>query len=755
MDPPMSTQTALSICSPGNKFGPYKSPQTLLGDCSQSDKTAPCEVPKKAVKKCSQGDKTGPCELPQMAFNESSQGPGDEIGPCEMPKIAVSDCSQRDESESTLPLSPQTRVSDCSHGDESESTLSVSPKAPLSDSSQGDEEQEPQTSVIEKAFKSEEHFRIQQKFEELHWEISTALEERVNQGKNLEPYMDSLLASHDEVRKRLQNHKRHLCHLVELYHEHQMDILKTQYNHLLQQTLLVKTEAMNYEASLADLQNQASDHLVKMERGTEADTPQLGLMTRDLQHIREMFEFLSQWKPAGPVPRQVVTADLPEVGIGDLHGLMGTVDLSEDMDHHSDLPVPGQQCLAGKSWEQLVLGDAPTPNVAVSEHVLDNLTVNTDMTVNRHLHSRMMTSKRRPVLHEEHHATKEYIASVRKKGPVQKKQKVKKGPLTAEKKAQGREMIQSISRDMQATRVSQHSAAQTHQWVSITTPPGSSPVVVSRQGSVPTAIAPMPGGRVWVLYRNEQIMDMLDESGKVCYSTRIGRCPFLLAPYGATDVLVAHGSPKSLMLYAKGQNCYVLFGRFEYKSIAATTSGIAVCSANRVFWVPVEGKMNWIKVYGGPNKLHSFSSLTIMMYKGKHVICVADKRGVVYFFQQETSDTFTAYPPFGFEKGMKSGSRKQKKRPFTPVCVSCHPTGFLAVLDAASDSVYIINTRKMFESGLTGSQCVTSVISADKLCCGVPLLIAFAVGDREEEDPKLWVGTKSELCLTPLIFLPW
>ncbi|XP_076444109.1 uncharacterized protein LOC143282376 [Babylonia areolata] len=411
-----SPQTAANECSQGDETGPCESPQTAANECSQGDETGPCESPQTAANECSQGDETGPCESPKTAANECSQG--DETGPCESPQTAANECSQGDE---TGPCeSPQTAAKECSQGGESESTLPVSPQTPLGDCSQGDEEQEPQISGRENAFKSEEHQRIQQKVEELHLEISAALEECRNQrnkfDSNMHSYWDSISASYKKVLKGLRIHKEQLTCLIELsfldHHESAHDL----YQKLLQGIHTAESEATKYKASLMDLQKWASDHLVKMERGTEVDTPQLGLIARELQHVREMFRDLCSKKPDIQVPRQLLTGNFPELTFDNLYNIVGYVELSEDTDLPTDEQnpedendEPGSDCEEDDATSELCEKCPQTADKAVMTNPTESEIPRT--TVSEHLRIQQKVGE----FHQEISAALEVCVNQRKK----------------------------------------------------------------------------------------------------------------------------------------------------------------------------------------------------------------------------------------------------------------------------------------------------------------------------------------------------
>ncbi|KAL8586232.1 hypothetical protein ACOMHN_021497 [Nucella lapillus] len=654
-----------------------------------------------------------------------------------------------------------------------------------------------------------------QQLRELSRGMSGALNEAVKLSGSARPYLDLLRGNHSKVKKRLEDHTCHLHQLIDLHHRRQMDSLKTLYQQLLEQCLVARTEEKNYEARLVDLQKQVAVRLGGTDGQTESEGRQRRLTLKELQ---QAWSGLAQQKPAAQVRGREVEAVLPDVTFADLHGLMGTVTLSQDGHPHSDRPVPHEECPAG-----LVPHECPDPRLGTTPR--DNLT---QATVPESLNK--TPSQASPDSGEKDKAShlslpaqlapgsagskplseascaaapgkganaanstpdgqlrsgKGIFRIYTNKSKSKKKQKglcedggktnkkphvCKKGPLTEEKKAEGRERIVSRRREMEACGgVCEESERQSPHWVSLTVAPSSSPTLVCSLGMKPAAMAPRPDGRLWMLYHHQPCLHLLDECGRVCQITRIRPTPLHLAAYGRADVLVAHDSPQSLMFYTEGQNQFALFGKCKYKAIAAATSGVVVVVGkgmfSLVFWVPLEGEMPWIRVCPGYRQLRSVASLALLTYKGKLLICAADNGGkVVHFFLQESADTFTAFPPLGNavwpsrqsqEQGRKHRWAGRRVQQFSPSCVSAHPAGFLAVLDAGSENVYIVDVRKILESGRIGMDCVVSVICGDSVCVGVPLVIAFGVQEGEE-NPKLWVAAKTgELYISQLQFLSW
>ena len=270
----------------------------------------------------------------------------------------------------------------------------------------------------------------------------------------------------------------------------------------------------------------------------------------------------------------------------------------------------------------------------------------------------------------------------------------------------------------------------------------SPPRRIEGRGKQASGFAPRPDSEVWIVYGNrDPHLDLLTEEGDLLESTRIGGNAMGAASFSDQHVLVSFHSPRcQLMLLDARKEARETFKLpMTSTGLGVGSTGIAVSGYTSLYWIPLDGGQNeWIVKENG-STLKNVCSCDVIIQQGREIVCVADKDGhAVCFYEKLHSGGFASLPPFS-----KAVDSKQTE-PFTPVGVSGHHSGFLAILDSASRSVIIVDVAKNEAA---------SVLPWEQLCEGVPSVIAFAL-NACDEDPKLWVSTASGLLyLTSLAFL--
>lgn len=277
------------------------------------------------------------------------------------------------------------------------------------------------------------------------------------------------------------------------------------------------------------------------------------------------------------------------------------------------------------------------------------------------------------------------------------------------------------------------------------------PIAVWPDGEkpAPTGIAPKTDGTAWMVYRhNSPNLDLVHEEGNVLQSTRIGGNAMHVDVLETGEVVVASVSPRNLRIFNQdGTNERVLSElSFTCTGVAVGSTGIAFSGSKAIFWIALTGGDSAV-VLAKSSDLHNVSSLAVATLQGKELVCAADKGAkAVHFYQKTTTPRgeFAPLPPFRLAAswGVEAAAA------FTPVSVSAHRSGFLAVLDAASRSVFVVDVVKNL---------VVSVIDGEWVCGGgpggVPAVLAFVPMD-EEEEPELWVvSTAGRVCMACLDFL--
>ena len=277
------------------------------------------------------------------------------------------------------------------------------------------------------------------------------------------------------------------------------------------------------------------------------------------------------------------------------------------------------------------------------------------------------------------------------------------------------------------------------------------PIAVWPDGEkpAPTAIAPKADGTAWLVYwHNSPNLDLVHEKGDVLQSTEIGGNAVHVDLLETGEVVVASVSPRNLRIFNEDGTKERVLSELNFRctGVAVGSTGIAFSGSKAIFWIALTGEGSAV-VLSKSSDLHNVCSLAVATAQGKELVCAADKGAkAVHFYQKTTAPRgeFAPLPPFR----LAPWGDVEAAAAFTPVSVSAHRSGFLAVLDAASRSVFVVDVEKNL---------VVSVIDGEWVCGGgpggVPAVLAFVPID-EEEEPELWVvSTAGRVCMACLTFL--
>ena len=260
---------------------------------------------------------------------------------------------------------------------------------------------------------------------------------------------------------------------------------------------------------------------------------------------------------------------------------------------------------------------------------------------------------------------------------------------------------------------------------------GSYSQVVSRLQSQVALIAPAKGNKAWILYgKGKPRLDLIDHVGNVVSSSRLDSMPSHVAAIGKGHALVSFCSRQKLALLQDGTVlCSMpLMEHLHLTSISVGSTGIAVSFTNSLYWFGVGNEKDvWIIPQKKKSKLTGICSTAVLTLDGTELVLAA-VRGTqeVVIFEKEQSH-FTALPSF---KG-----RDYLHAQFSPLCISAHPSGFVAVLDSQSGDVVMLNVRTLE---------MESIIPGGRLCVDVPAVIAFGQDDTKGRI-YLWVCCTSGL----------
>ncbi|PVD19583.1 hypothetical protein C0Q70_20073 [Pomacea canaliculata] len=267
----------------------------------------------------------------------------------------------------------------------------------------------------------------------------------------------------------------------------------------------------------------------------------------------------------------------------------------------------------------------------------------------------------------------------------------------------------------------------------------SSPVTFKGSGKVPTSFAPLPNGQVWLAYGDrDPHIDLMNED-KIIERVRVGGNIYQVSCITDECIALLSQSPYPRLLLIdstkKPSEMHVLDMKTTAFSVGFT--GIAVCGYRSLLWIHLNSGAKELIVSEEDSTFIKTSSCAVMFRDGSEVICVADKGGhAVCFFEKKLKKGAITLEPY---TGAGLHPSDQKKD-FTPISVSAHSAGFLGILDSTTQSVLILDSKLQ----------LTSVISKQHLCCGIPSVIAFSA----DSSCKLWVASEpGPLCLAPLLLL--
>lgn len=274
------------------------------------------------------------------------------------------------------------------------------------------------------------------------------------------------------------------------------------------------------------------------------------------------------------------------------------------------------------------------------------------------------------------------------------------------------------------------------------------PRKIKVRGKEATGFAPRLGGEVWMVYGfRDPHIDLICQDGNILETTRIGGNAMHAAGFNDDHILVSFNSPccqlKLLDVNKEPRETFKL--PFPPTGLGVGSTGIVTSSRKALYWIPLDGDVDeWIVKQEGSPLMDVCSCDVLIMPQGKEIVCAADKGGQqVVFYEKANDGKFVALTPF-----TNSSTETEEVKPpgFTPVCVSAHTSGLLAILDSAKQKVLIAD--------LTEGYCrVISIIDERQLCHGVPSVVTFALNSYEE-DPKLWVSSNDGyVYLSTLLFL--
>ncbi|KAK7116194.1 titin homolog [Littorina saxatilis] len=583
----------------------------------------------------------------------------------------------------------------------------------------------------------------------LQRKIDNAMKKSEDYGEQLFLGVDKLTTNRGEAEKALKDHVTQLHSLLDQHFQHHLESLRQRHKEHLQQVLITRTEEMNHQGKLAHLQREVEDLLKLVTESHDATTdPNV-----EVSALRTKFNQTDTQKPDAKAISLHYTAEIPQVTATGLEALAGRFVFVEDLGHqlsschdalthrmpstNKDLTTPAASEALVNNNSQDIFSD--TAVLAFARSHDDDCVTSSQKEPScaaadeayRKLLSKVFASRSEKPVNPKPRAT--VAAQLESQTKFEEQPRSEKS-VNSEPRANVAETLVSQTMIEEQPRPEKSAKLRPR---SIVVPKGESPTILHGRSEQATDLAPGKYGTVWVVYGDrDNHLDLLDEFGNIVWSMEISEVPLFIAAIVDDDVMVMTSCPQQIKVLNTATSQYVLDLPFEDVPLQATSlsygeAGLVVSFNSSLLWFSEEGEGGvWIVRPKTKPRLTGISSTAVMTLDGEDLIFAA-VRGTheVVIFQREGSNTFLALPSFegcDVETGIKT---------FTPLSISAHPAGFLAVLDSSGcDSVVILDVRR-FE--------VACVISGRKLCKGVPSLVAFARDGRETKNPELLVATLS------------
>ncbi|KAL8586231.1 hypothetical protein ACOMHN_021496 [Nucella lapillus] len=621
------------------------------------------------------------------------------------------------------------------------------------------------------------------------------LKETAGRGKSVEEKLDKVESNKAEVEKALNDHVKYLHSLLDYYHSEQKELLKQRHKDFLMQLMVSKTEELNFEALLTDIQKKVEDRLDRITKERNVKAANSGQVAALCDEYHRRVSSRPGWKEVG----QTYLVEIPQVTADDMQAILGHYVFTdptptdptpttpatpksstpyptprwpgyEDTPHGRTATRSKGSSLSSSSSQKSaasVKTEGSTKNVPTSASTRNvgtkDSTPPKSGSGDPTQHSKTTGNSATPSLRfSKEQRMKENLAkasvqnvSSGKKSGSQPSVKPRKVSASLDSKQKHSDLMASTSsiassasalssqRKKRARSRKQKKKAEAKKETAGGPKPmmitllqeGDRPKKINGRDKQPRGFAARPNGELWVVYGDrDPHLDRINEAGEVLESYRVGGNTMQAASFSQENVLLCQHSPfcQLKLLDAQKESQETIRLPLIPTGLGVGSTGIAVSSHASVYWIPLDGGKNeWI-VEEQRSSLKSACSCDVIIIRGREIVCVADSEGhKVWFFEKLDSDKFTPLPLFTYA----SHSSQGKATPFSPVCVSSLAgSPFLAVLDAASHSVLMVDVDR--------NEAV-SVIAGTHLCSGVPALLCFALTNGGE-NPKLWVTSGSK-----------
>ncbi|XP_076443370.1 uncharacterized protein LOC143281945 [Babylonia areolata] len=602
--------------------------------------------------------------------------------------------------------------------------------------------------------------------------IGQTLAQSVKQSKDLEHAAVMATARRMDAEKALEKHVATVRELVNHYYEQQQKDLTYRLKCFLQQVMVCKTEGLNREARLTDLEQQVREKLhviAAQDDVTDSDAKDVLALEKAYHACAvplmapEMVDGLSYMME---VP--LAMADTVQALVG---RFVTTSHITSTLTPTTPTPTPTTP--AGSGW----CGGGPSPATGGAQ---SSKTRSSSSTSSHQTSSSSSTSKKKnkgkkatPAAAQTPSTPSQRQAPQGKKSASSKKTAAA-GASDKEAKKTKKETKKETPKKKASEKVPETKVFSHNQSAAATPPPPRpmtkpvpsdadqsapsedssdqlKPRVLRGRGRAVSGLAAQADGKVWVVYSTsdphlylldseggeEEVVDFIhigDGAQHVTWQREGDRVLVATTTTADSDVTLVR------RLQRKGpdsmDSAVLKVLNYQCTGLAAGTTGLAIGGTCTVYWMSWQGGNNQWIVKKSDSTLTSVSSLAALHTQGKEIVCVADQGGeAVHLFRKSLKGRFVPLPRFAFSD-----------RAFAPVSISASPgdTGVLGVLDGVHRDVFIV------EVGKEGVGSVR-VVDGRQLCDGVPTVLAFRPDDVATGRPAVWVASdEGHVCLTLL-----
>ncbi|XP_076443373.1 uncharacterized protein LOC143281946 [Babylonia areolata] len=624
--------------------------------------------------------------------------------------------------------------------------------------------------------------KASKKLMEMSSKLKFFLKETALRGKDVQKKLHKIESNKSEVEKALSDHVKYLHSLLDYHHSEQQEELKQKHKDFLQQLMVTKTDELNFEARLTDVQQKVEDALQRVTQDGDLSVAS----PRFMDDLCDQYHRRVSSRPGKKEHGLTYMVEIPQVTADEIQSLLGHYMFPGHP--HITRPSPPYPAPRWPGYEDVPRGHSTSSKASSSstssQHSYPPFKNGTSTKPQPPKASSAGPGRANSPLPknagggdstEQDPPTKEKSSTFLRFSKEQRAKEAAKrsssttsgagassGELSTPVQAKGNSASLGSKQKLSEMMASSSSIASTGSTKKKTRtrrkktkkaeakkealePVLPTMITLLHEKERPKKLdgrlkqakgfSARPNGELWVVYGvRDPHLDRINEEGDILEAFRIGGNAMHAASFSDENVLLSLHSPfcQLRLLDAQKETRETFKLPLIPTGLGVGTTGIAVCSYRSVYWIPLDGGRNeWIVKEKG-STLKNACSCDVLILRGREIVCIADSEGhKVWFYEKLENGEFAPLPLFTYASHEAQG----KTVPFSPVCLSSL-TGspFLAVLDSTTRSVLMVDVQKNE---------VVSVISRKQLCDGNPSVICFAL-TSPGEDPKLWVASDAE-----------